>query len=245
MAALASLGAPLLLISLAGNGWLRGVQELRRPVRYVLAGSLLSLVLCPLLVYPAGVGLVGSAVANVAGQALTAALFVRALLREDADWRPRPAAIGSQLSSAATCCCAPRSCSSPSWWRPASPPAPAPPRWAPTRSRCSCSSSSPWCSTRTRSPRRRSSGTRSAGPAGRGPATAVRVALGTGHRRARGRVLLAPRDLLLPLFTGDAAVLAQAELVWWFLAAMQPLAGVVFALDGVLMVPGTSAISAR
>ena len=39
----------------------------------------------------------GSAVANVAGQALTAALFVRALLREDADWRPRPAAIGSQL----------------------------------------------------------------------------------------------------------------------------------------------------
>src|SRR3712207_7481546 len=43
------------------------------------------------------------------------------------------------------------------------------------------------------------------------------------------------RDLLLPLFTGDPAVLAQAELVWWFLAAMQPLAGVVFALDGVLI----------
>src|SRR5687768_11906263 len=90
----AGLGAPLLLISLAGNGWLRGVQELRRPVRYVLAGSLLSLILCPLLVYPAGLGLAGSAVANVAGQALTAALFVRALLREDAAWRPRPAAIG-------------------------------------------------------------------------------------------------------------------------------------------------------
>jgi putative MATE family efflux protein len=54
---IASLGAPLLLISLAGNGWLRGVQELRRPVRYVLAGSLLSLVLCPLLVHPAGLGL--------------------------------------------------------------------------------------------------------------------------------------------------------------------------------------------
>ena len=94
---IAGLGAPLLLISLAGNGWLRGVQELRRPVRYVLAGSLLSLVLCPVLVYPAGLGLVGSAVANVAGQALTAGLFVRALLREDAAWRPRPVAIGSQL----------------------------------------------------------------------------------------------------------------------------------------------------
>ena len=53
----ASLGAPLLLVSLAGNGWLRGVQDLRRPVRFVLAGSLLSLVLCPLLVHPAGLGL--------------------------------------------------------------------------------------------------------------------------------------------------------------------------------------------
>ena len=35
---IACLGAPLLLVAQAGNGWLRGVQELRRPVRYVLAG---------------------------------------------------------------------------------------------------------------------------------------------------------------------------------------------------------------
>jgi Na+-driven multidrug efflux pump len=33
-------------------------------------------------------------------------------------------------------------------------------------------------------------------------------------------------------------VRAQAGLVWWFLAGMQPLAGVVFALDGVLMGAG-------
>src|SRR3712207_7565183 len=38
----------------SGNGWLRGVQELRRPMRYVLVGSTVSLVLCPLLVHPAG-----------------------------------------------------------------------------------------------------------------------------------------------------------------------------------------------
>jgi Na+-driven multidrug efflux pump len=60
--------------------------------------------------------------------------------------------------------------------------------------------------------------------------------LGTGLLIAA--LLLAARDLLLPLFTGDPAVLAQAEVVWWFLAAMQPLAGVVFALDGVLMGAG-------
>jgi len=93
----ASFGAPLLLVSLAGNGWLRGVQELRRPVRFVLAGSLVSLVLCPLLVHAAGWGLVGSAVANVIGQAVTAALFVRAIVHEGAAWQPRVAAVLSQL----------------------------------------------------------------------------------------------------------------------------------------------------
>ena len=51
-------------------------------------------------------------------------------------------------------------------------------------------------------------------------------------------LLLALRDVLLPLFTDDPAVLEQAEVVWWFLAGMQPLAGVVFALDGVLMGAG-------
>ena len=37
----------------------------------------------------------------------------------------------------------------------------------------------------------------------------------------------------------------QAALVWWFLAAMQPLAGVVFALDGVLMGAGDVALPAH
>jgi Na+-driven multidrug efflux pump len=42
----------------------------------------------------------------------------------------------------------------------------------------------------------------------------------------------------VPLFTDDPAVRDQAAVVWWFLAGMQPLAGVVFALDGVLMGAG-------
>jgi putative MATE family efflux protein len=60
--------------------------------------------------------------------------------------------------------------------------------------------------------------------------------LGTGV--AVALVLLALRPVLPPLFTDDPAVLAQAAVVWWFLALMQPLAGVVFALDGVLMGAG-------
>src|SRR4029434_4347952 len=50
--------------------------------------------------------------------------------------------------------------------------------------------------------------------------------------------VVARRSVLRPLFAADPAVLAQAEIVWWFLAGMQPLAGVVFALDGVLMGAG-------
>jgi Na+-driven multidrug efflux pump len=70
-------------------------------------------------------------------------------------------------------------------------------------------------------------------------ATATRVALwGLGTGVLVAAALLALRDVLLPLFTDDPAVLAQAEVVWWFLAGMQPLAGVVFALDGVLMGAG-------
>ena len=67
---------PGVLLVLAGNGWMRGVQRTREPVRIVLVANALSAVASPLLVYPAGLGLHGSAIANVAAQAVGAALFV-------------------------------------------------------------------------------------------------------------------------------------------------------------------------
>jgi putative MATE family efflux protein len=206
----------------------------------VLAGSLLSLVLCPLLVYPAGLGLVGSAVANVAGQALTAGLFVRALLTEDADWRPRPAAIGSQLVIG---------------------------RDLLLRAAVLQLSFLVAAGVAARAGTAQLGAHQIAlqlffflalvldayaiaaqtlvGHAlgGNRPAearaTARRVALwGLGTGLLVAALLLALRGVLLPLFTDDAAVLAQAAVVWWFLAAIQPLGGVVFALDGVLMGAG-------
>jgi putative MATE family efflux protein len=237
---IASLGAPLLLVSLAGNGWLRGVQELRRPVRYVLAGSLVSLVLCPLLVYPAGWGLSGSAVANVAGQAVAAGLFVRALVRERVAWRPRPAAVRAQLVIG---------------------------RDLLLRAAVLQLSFLVAAGVAARAGTAQLGAHQIAlqlffflalvldayaiaaqtlvGHAlgGHRPAearaTARRVSLwGLGTGVAVGALLLALRPVLLPLFTDDPAVLGQAELVWWFLAGLQPLAGVVFALDGVLMGAG-------
>ena len=77
------------------------------------------------------------------------------------------------------------------------------------------------------------------GRPGEARSTARRVALwGLGTGVLVAVVLLALRDVLPQLFTDDPAVLAEAALVWWFLAGMQPLAGVVFALDGVLMGAG-------
>ncbi|BCB87699.1 MATE family efflux transporter [Phytohabitans suffuscus] len=94
---IAALGAPGLLLAAAGNGWMRGVQDTRRPLYYVLGANVLSAVLCPILVYPAGLGLPGSAVANVVAQSVAGALFARALVVERVSLRPRPAVIGQQL----------------------------------------------------------------------------------------------------------------------------------------------------
>ncbi|PGH46171.1 MATE family efflux transporter [Micromonospora sp. WMMA1996] len=94
---IAALGAPGLLLAAAGNGWLRGIQDTRRPLLFVLGPNLLSALLCPLLVYPAGLGLVGSAVANAIAQTLSGVLFAAALVRERVSLRPRPRVIGQQL----------------------------------------------------------------------------------------------------------------------------------------------------
>ena len=222
-----------------------GSQELRRPVRYVLAGSLVSLVLCPLLVLP--------------GRAGPGRLRRRQRRRAGGDRRPVPAArwrgegvalaapvagrarrqlvIGRDLLLRAVVLQASFLRGRRRWW-----PAPAPPSSAPTRSRCSCASSWPWCSTPTRSPRRPWSGQRARRrPAGPRPAaTARRVArwgLGTGVVVGgrccwpRGRCCSRCSPTTRPCSPRPAVV-------WWFLAAMQPLAGVVFALDGVLMGAG-------
>lgn len=94
---IAALGAPGLLLAAAGNGWMRGVQDTRRPLLFVLGANVLSAILCPLLVYPAGWGLAGSAVANVAAQTVSGGCFLVALIRETRELRPRPKIIIEQV----------------------------------------------------------------------------------------------------------------------------------------------------
>jgi putative MATE family efflux protein len=75
-------GMPMVLLVLAGNGWMRGVQLTRTPVAIVLVANGLSAAACPLLVYTAGLGLTGSAWANLGAQLVAAGLFLVALHRE-------------------------------------------------------------------------------------------------------------------------------------------------------------------
>ena len=90
-------GMPMVLLVLAGNGWMRGVQLTRAPVVIVLVANGLSAAASPLLVYTFHLGLVGSAWANVGAQVVAAALFLRALRREATGLRPGVAVMRAQL----------------------------------------------------------------------------------------------------------------------------------------------------
>ena len=244
----ALIGAPLLLVTLAGNGWMRGVQDTARPLRYVLAGNAVSAVACVVLVHGIGVfpglGLVGSAWANVLGQCVGAGLFLAALARESrGSWRPRPAALRAQLALG---------------------------RDLVARSLAfqACFLSAAAVATRFGAPVAAAhqivlqlwsfmalvldavaiaaqslvGAALGAGDAGRARALAARVTryglvLGVGF----GVLFAALSGVLPPVFTPDAAVLAAVPIAWWFFAALQPVAGVVFAIDGVLLGAGDAA----
>ncbi|MDT5247206.1 MAG: hypothetical protein QOD36_4582, partial [Mycobacterium sp.] len=98
---IAIVGVPAILVSAAGNGWMRGVQDTGRPLRYVVAGFAVSAVLCPLLVYGwlgmPRLELAGSAVANLVGQWVAALLFLRSLFAERVPLRIQPAVLRAQV----------------------------------------------------------------------------------------------------------------------------------------------------
>jgi putative MATE family efflux protein len=240
---IALFGIPFILITMAGNGWMRGVQDTRRPLRYVLLGNGLSAGLCPALVYWAGWGLEGSAVANVAAQLISASLFVRALVSEKVPLRPAPARMRAQLALG---------------------------RDLVLRSLAfqACFVSATAVAARTSvgavgahqivfqlwmflalvldslaiAAQQLVGHALGAADQRRARALAWQI---TGYGLIFGiglGVLFAALAGPLPaVFTSDPAVLAEVPHAWWFFVALQPVAGVVFALDGVLLGAGDAA----
>jgi putative MATE family efflux protein len=82
-----SLGLPFALIALAGQGWLRGVSDLRTPLVIVVVANAVNVVLNVLFIYGFGWGLAGSAWATVIAQGGMGAAFVRALMAAPTDSR--------------------------------------------------------------------------------------------------------------------------------------------------------------
>jgi putative MATE family efflux protein len=84
---IAAIGLPAALVALAGQGYLRGVSNLRRPLEIVVVANVANLVLELLFVYGLGWGIAGSAAGTAVAQAGMGAAFVVELLRPHAPSR--------------------------------------------------------------------------------------------------------------------------------------------------------------
>jgi MATE family, multidrug efflux pump len=237
---IASLGIPFILLVFAGNGWMRGVQETRRPLLFVLGANILSAVLCPLLVYPAGLGLIGSAVANVAAQVAGGGLFLRALVREGSPLQPRWELLRKQLVLgrdllvrgvtfqicflSATAVAA---------------------RFGAASVAAHQIGLQLWMFTALAldaiaiAAQSLVGAALGSGDVGAARHTATRIAwIGALCGLAFAVVIGALAAVLPELFTSDAAVIDQAHVVWPWFVGMLPLGGIVFALDGVFIGAG-------
>ena len=241
---IAIVAAPAILVSMAGNGWLRGVQDTARPLRYVLVGVGVSTVLCPLLVFGwAGLpqlGLAGSAVANVIGQWLAAGLFIAALISERTPSRIQPDVLRAQLVLGRDLML--RSLAFQVCFLSAGAVAA---RFGAAAVAAHQVVLQLWSflalvlDSLAIAAQQLVGAALGAGLAAQAKATAWRV---TGFSLAAATilaVLLAVGAPVLPgLFTADPAVRAAIGIPWWFMVAQLPLAGIVFALDGVLIGAG-------
>lgn len=93
---IAAIAIPFTLITMAGNGWMRGVQDTRKPLYFTLAGMIPGAIAVPIFVY--AWGLQGSALATVLGMGIIAAFFLRELRREHTgSWEVRWRVVRRQL----------------------------------------------------------------------------------------------------------------------------------------------------
>lgn len=234
---IAILGAPGILLALAGNGWMRGVQQTRKPTIYVVIAFGISLVLSPIFIYGVGWGLRGSAIANVIAQLIGGTLFVSALLREGLTLRPTWTIMKAQLRTgrdlvirtvalqgafAAAAAFAARMSAETLgahqiglqvWML--------------------CALVLDSVAIAAQSLVGQSLGAGTSVDAHRVAAIISRLGFFAGIILAVFLLLIKP--FAPHIFTSDPQVLAQASVMWWWLAGMQPFAGYVFAQDGILM----------
>lgn len=92
------LGLPVTFVILAGTGYLRGLQDTRTPLFVAVATALVNLALEVWWIFGLGFGIGASALSTVAAEALAATIYVtmirRATRAHGTGWRPDPRVIG-------------------------------------------------------------------------------------------------------------------------------------------------------
>ena len=94
---IAAVGITPLLLMMAATGVLRGLQDTRTPMVVAITGNLLNIVLNVLLVYAAGLGLRGSAIGSVCAQLLAAVALVVVVVR-GSQRGPQPVSLRPDLA---------------------------------------------------------------------------------------------------------------------------------------------------
>lgn len=238
---IAIFAAPAILISLAGNGWMRGVQNTVRPLRYVIVGFAVSAVLCPVLIYgllsAPRMGLAGSAIANLVGQWLAAILFLRALHAEQVRLRMDPPVLRAQLVLARDLLV--RSLAFQACFISAAAVAA---RFGAAALAAHQVVLQMWSflalvlDSLAIAAQTLVGAALGAGRVPQAKSVARRVTVfSLGFAVVLAALLALGAPVLPGLFTSDVAVLHQMRVPWWFLVCQLPISGVVFALDGVLL----------
>ena len=221
---ISALGIPAMLVVLAATGVLRGLQDTRTPLLVAVTGFSANLLLNLLLVYGAGLGIAGSATGTVLAQwgmaAAYLAVVVRGARRTGASLRPDLAGIRACATAVAA-------------------------RLGDTAIAAHQVAMSLWNFLSFALDAIAIAGQAIIGrylgagdSAGARAATRRMVEWGAGAGLLLGLLLLLARPLYLPLFTDDPAVRQQLNSVLLVAAVSEPVCGVVFVLDGVLMGAG-------
>jgi putative MATE family efflux protein len=239
----AALGLPFVCVTLAGQGWLRGLQDTVTPFVVIGSANVVSAALSAGLVYGAHLGIRGSAIANALAQSGSAVVFAAALARRGAALRPAPRRMARQLAAARDL--GARTLSFLIAFSVATAVAA---HMGPVTVAAHQIAIQLWSFLALSLDALAIAAQALVGTAvGAGEAASARelarrlIRWGLGTGVAVAAVLLAGTALIPRLFTGDPAVLSAVRGAWWYLSLMQPAAAVVFVLDGVLIGAGDTA----
>jgi MATE family multidrug resistance protein len=239
-----ALAIPAVLIALVGHGAFRGHHDTRTPLRVTIGLNVVNLILDPLLIFTAGMGIAGAAWATVAAQWMGAVWFlallrrarggvagagwpgvaiVRRFLRAGGDLVLRTAALLGTMTLATAVAArvgtddvAAHQIAVQLW--------------------VFLALAVDALAIAAQAMVGRYLGLGRPGEARRASNRLLVLGLGVGLLFAAGMAALAP--VLSGVFTDEAAVIDRLEAVYWFVAAMQPLNAVVFVWDGIVI--GTS-----